>query len=61
LTRLRVRLQDATVIDEAALLRAGVAAIMRLPGGALHLIVGLRAAELAAAARDLLSVQLKPL
>jgi PTS system glucose-specific IIC component len=53
LTRLRVRLHDATLIDEAALLRAGVAAVMRLPGGALHLIVGLRAAEFAAAARDL--------
>jgi glucose PTS system EIICB or EIICBA component len=61
LTRLRVRLHDATLIDEAALLRAGVAAIMRLPGGALHLIVGVRAAELAAAALDLISVQLKPL
>jgi PTS system glucose-specific IIC component len=60
LTRLRVRLHDATLIDEGGLLRAGVAAIMRLPGGALHLIVGLRAAEFAAAARDMVNVQPTP-
>ncbi|MCA1583470.1 MAG: PTS transporter subunit EIIC [Acidobacteria bacterium] len=52
LTRLRVRLRDAALVDEAGLRRAGVGAIMRLPSGVLHLIVGLRAAELAAAALD---------
>ena len=57
LTRLRVRLRDDTLLDEGALSRAGVAAIMRIPSGALHLIVGLQAPEVAAAALDLLSVQ----
>jgi phosphotransferase system IIB component len=57
LTRLRVRLRDDTLLDEAALRRAGVAAIMRIPNGALHLIVGLHAPQVAAAAVDLLNVQ----
>jgi PTS system glucose-specific IIC component len=57
LTRLRVRLRDDTLLDEGALSRAGVAAIMRVPSGALHLIVGLQAPQVAAAALDLLSVQ----
>jgi PTS system glucose-specific IIC component len=57
LTRLRVQLRDTALVDEAGLRRAGVAAMTRLPSGALHLIVGLRAPQLADAALELLSAQ----
>ena len=49
LTRLRVRLRDASAIDEAELARAGVAGTWRLAGGVLHLIVGEDADGIAAA------------
>ena len=45
LTRLRVRVRDERFLDEAALRRAGVAALMRTRSGALHLIVGMRAPQ----------------
>ena len=57
LTRLRVQVRDERLLDEAALLRAGVAALMRTRSGALHLIVGLRAPQYAEAALELLSAQ----
>ncbi len=40
LTRLRVELADASKLDEAGLRSAGVAAVMRLANGVVHLIVG---------------------
>ena len=50
-TRLRVELADASRIDPAALKAAGVAATQALQNGALDLIVGLGAANLAGAMR----------
>ncbi|NWA07990.1 PTS transporter subunit EIIB [Pseudomonas gingeri] len=41
LTRLRVELQDATRLDQQALRAAGVPGVMTLPGGVVHLLVGL--------------------
>ncbi|WDG41581.1 PTS transporter subunit EIIB [Pseudomonas synxantha] len=41
LTRVRVQLQDAGRLDEAALKAAGVAGVMVLSGGVVHLITGL--------------------
>jgi PTS system glucose-specific IIC component len=49
LTRVRVELADATRFDEDAAHAAGVAGIMRVAPGTLHLIVGERAAQCAAA------------
>lgn len=49
LTRLRVELADDRKFDEAAMRVAGVTAVMRVAPGILHLIVGDRAAQLAAA------------
>jgi phosphotransferase system IIB component len=49
LTRVRVKLLDAALVDEAALRSAGVPAVMRLDEGVLHLIVGAKADEVAAA------------
>jgi PTS system glucose-specific IIC component len=49
LTRVRVQLRDTALINEEALRRAGVAGVMRLDGGVLHLIVGPKADVLAAA------------
>lgn len=43
LTRVRVELADASKFDEAAARVAGVQAVMRTDGGALHLIVGAQA------------------
>ena len=40
LTRIRVQLQDPARVDEAALKAAGVAAVMILTGGVVHLITG---------------------
>jgi len=50
-TRLRVAVGDQAKLDEAALLAAGVHAVMRLPGNVLHLIVGLNADQYAAEMR----------
>ncbi|NWA01447.1 PTS transporter subunit EIIB [Pseudomonas gingeri] len=41
LTRLRVELQDPTRLDQPALKAAGVPGVMTLPGGVVHLLVGL--------------------
>jgi PTS system glucose-specific IIC component len=53
LTRLRIRVSDPALVDEAALRNAGVLAVMRLDDGVLHLIVGPRAEEYATAAARL--------
>ncbi|HSJ59985.1 MAG TPA: PTS glucose transporter subunit IIBC [Jiangellaceae bacterium] len=47
-TRLRVIVADEVEIDEAALHSAGVAAVLRLGDGMLHLLVGLNADQYAA-------------
>lgn len=48
-TRLRVVLKDSAMFDETAAKNAGVAAIMRVSGGVLHLIVGEEAGQFAEA------------
>jgi PTS system glucose-specific IIC component len=48
-TRVRVELHDAQRADEPALVRAGVTALMRLPGEVVHLVVGLNAEQYASA------------
>ena len=50
-TRLRVTLVDASKLDEESLRQAGVQGIMRLPGGVLHLLLGLNADQYAAEMR----------
>lgn len=57
LTRLRVRLVDAGLVDEERLRRAGVAAVMTIGGGVLHLIVGLSAERIAVARQRAISAQ----
>jgi PTS system glucose-specific IIC component len=47
-TRLRVVVEDDTLVDEDALRTSGVEAVMRLPTGTIHLIVGLNADQYAA-------------
>ena len=47
LTRLRVEVADSAAVDEAALKASGVQAVLRLPGGKLHLIIGLGADQYA--------------
>jgi PTS system glucose-specific IIC component len=47
LTRLRVEVADSNAVNEAALQAAGVEGILRLPGGKLHLIMGLGADQYA--------------
>jgi len=49
MTRLRVELADATLLDEGAARKAGVLGVMKLGPGVLHLILGERADQLAAA------------
>jgi PTS system glucose-specific IIC component len=48
LTRLRIEVANSEIVDEAALKTAGVQDILRLPGGKLHLIMGLGADQYAA-------------
>jgi PTS system glucose-specific IIC component len=50
-TRLRITLEDAAKLDEAALEQAGVQGIMRLEEGIVHLLVGLNADQYAAEMR----------
>lgn len=50
-TRLRVELAEPARLDREAARRAGVAAVMEAAPGVMHLIVGLRAGELAQAMR----------
>jgi PTS system glucose-specific IIC component len=47
LTRLRIEVIDSNAVNEAALRDAGVQDILRIPGGKLHLIVGLGADQYA--------------
>ena len=47
LTRVRVKVLDAALVNESALRDAGVAGVMRLDGGVLHLIVGPKADAMA--------------
>jgi PTS system glucose-specific IIC component len=49
MTRLRVKVRDVTLVDETALKAAGVAGIMRLEGGVVHIIIGAAADEYAMA------------
>lgn len=55
LTRLRVEVADSTTVDEQALQTAGVQGILRLPGGKLHLIVGLGAEQYASEMKEQLT------
>ncbi len=48
LTRLRIEVAESERVDEEALRAAGAEGILRLPGGKLHLIVGLGADQYAA-------------
>ncbi len=57
ITRIRTSLVDARSIDEVALRRAGVPALMRLGPNLVHVIVGNDAAAVAAAMRELLARQ----
>jgi glucose PTS system EIICB or EIICBA component len=49
LTRLRVEVADSAAVDEAALKKTSVEGILRLPGGKLHLLLGLNAEQYATA------------
>ena len=49
LTRVRIQVHDTALVNDDALRRAGVAGVMRLDGGVLHLIVGPKADALATA------------
>ncbi|MCU0525521.1 MAG: glucose-specific PTS transporter subunit IIBC [Elainella sp. Prado103] len=53
LTRLRIEVADSNIVDEAALVDAGVQGILRIPGGKLHLIVGLGADQYATEIKNL--------
>jgi PTS system glucose-specific IIC component len=54
-TRLRVTVRDEDAVSEEALAAAGAAGFMRVPGSAVHVIVGPRAAEYAAAMKSQLA------
>jgi PTS system glucose-specific IIC component len=53
-TRVRVVLADPALLDEPAILAAGIGGVMRLPGGVVHLVRGEESDALAAALRDVL-------
>ncbi|HYN42183.1 MAG TPA: glucose-specific PTS transporter subunit IIBC [Thermoanaerobaculia bacterium] len=53
-TRVRLTLTDPALLDEPALVAAGIGGVMRLPGGVVHLVLGEEAESLAAALRDTL-------
>ncbi|XQQ05132.1 MAG: glucose-specific PTS transporter subunit IIBC [Leptolyngbya sp. IPPAS B-1204] len=55
LTRLRVEVADSAKVNEEALQAAGVQGILRIPGGKLHLIVGLGADQYSAEMSDQLA------
>jgi PTS system glucose-specific IIC component len=57
-TRLRVVLRDDTLADETTLRRAGIEAVIKLPGRTLHLLAGLNADQYAAEMRGQLSMPL---
>ena len=48
LTRLRIEVADSAAVNESALKDAGVEGVLLLPGGKLHLLVGLNAEQYAA-------------
>lgn len=50
-TRVRLVLEDPSLLDEPALAASGVAGVLRLPGGVVHLVLGEEADPLAAALR----------
>jgi PTS system glucose-specific IIC component len=52
LTRVRVKVLDAAIVNEVALRDAGVAGVMRLDGGVRHLIIGPKADAMASAIAD---------
>jgi glucose PTS system EIICB or EIICBA component len=54
-TRLRVTVRNADAVSEEALAAAGALGVMRVPGSAVHVIVGPHAAEYAAAMRSQLA------
>jgi PTS system glucose-specific IIC component len=49
MTRLRVKVRDASLVDHEALRAAGAAGVMRLDGGVVHVIIGAAADEYAMA------------
>jgi glucose PTS system EIICB or EIICBA component len=55
LTRLRIEVIDSDAVDEQALQAAGAQGVLRLPGGKLHLIVGLGADQYEAEMRGQLA------
>jgi PTS system glucose-specific IIC component len=57
-TRLRVVLRDDTRIEEASLRKAGIDAVIKLPGKTLHLLAGLNADQYAAEMRGQLAMPL---
>jgi glucose PTS system EIICB or EIICBA component len=56
LTRLRLEVLDSAAVDEIALKKTSVEGILRLPGGKLHLLVGLNAEQYATAMNEQLAV-----
>ena len=56
LTRVRVKVVDPALVNDAALRRTAVAGIMQVGGNVLHLIVGLKADAIAAAIKSDLQV-----
>jgi len=55
-TRLRIIVRDDTRIDQTALGKAGIGAVIKLPGRTLHLLVGLNADQYAAEMRGQLAM-----
>ena len=55
ITRLRVKVRDAALVDEPALRAAGAHGLMRLDGGVFHVIIGPAADQYAAAVATALS------
>jgi PTS system glucose-specific IIC component len=54
-TRLRIVVRDDRKVGESALRAEGIAAVVRLEGGVLHLLAGLNADQYAAEMRGLLA------
>ena len=54
-TRVRVELEDASILDEATLMEAGVTGIMRFEEGVTHLLLGLNADQYAMEMRAMLA------
>jgi PTS system glucose-specific IIC component len=56
LTRLRIEVVDSAIANEMALRDAGVEGILRLPGGKLHLLMGLNAEQYASEMKGQLAI-----